>query len=334
MVGRGLALLAALAAFCLPAPVRAQLALSLPETAERTATRAEPLASYSFPVSAWVAGAAQQVRVEGQLDQTAWRLRASADSSLQILQGLRAQIIAAGYEMLFECETDDCGGFDFRFAMALLPEPEMHVDLGDFRYLAAQRGQGAAVEHVALVVSRSAESAFVHLTDVYPARSDGTAAAPAMLPSAASGDTPAAIAEPRDSTPVFAAAGADVGAFAAEIEKAGSVALDDLAFETGSATLSPGAYPSLAALAAYLAANPARRVALVGHTDAVGGLDANIALSRKRADAVRARLIEAYGVNAAQVSAAGAGWLSPRASNLTPEGRARNRRVEVVLTST
>jgi outer membrane protein OmpA-like peptidoglycan-associated protein len=71
-------------------------------------------------------------------------------------------------------------------------------------------------------------------------------------------------------------------------------------------------------------------VVLVGHTDASGGLAANVALGAKRADAIRARLV-ASGVPTAQVSAEGAGYLAPRASNLTDEGRRLNRRVEVVL---
>ncbi len=76
------------------------------------------------------------------------------------------------------------------------------------------------------------------------------------------------------------------------------------------------------------------QVILVGHTDASGPLDMNVAVSRKRAESVVARLINVYGVPSAQVSAEGVGYLSPRASNLTDEGRHKNRRVEAVLAST
>jgi len=74
-------------------------------------------------------------------------------------------------------------------------------------------------------------------------------------------------------------------------------------------------------------------VVLVGHTDASGALAPNIALSRARAQAVRAALV-ALGAKADQIGAEGAGYLAPRATNLTPEGRAQNRRVEVMLTPT
>jgi OOP family OmpA-OmpF porin len=87
-------------------------------------------------------------------------------------------------------------------------------------------------------------------------------------------------------------------------------------------------------LAAYLIANPARQVVLVGHTDAVGSLESNITLSKRRAASVEARLEDEYGVPSAQLSADGVGFLSPLVSNLTEDGRNRNRRVEAVLIST
>ena len=128
--------------------------------------------------------------------------------------------------------------------------------------------------------------------------------------------------------------GSAPGDFAAILMSTGSVALDDLQFESGKAVLEAGTYPSLTAIAAWLQANPALDVTLVGHTDASGSLVANVALSRQRASAVRDALIKSYGAPAARIDAQGSGYLSPRATNQTPEGRAKNRRVEVMLTST
>ena len=71
----------------------------------------------------------------------------------------------------------------------------------------------------------------------------------------------------------------------------------------------------------------------MGHTDAVGSLEANTALSRRRAEAVRRRLIDIHGADPAQVTAHGAGYLAPLASNLSAPGREMNRRVEAVLLS-
>lgn len=291
--------------------------LSLPAGAETTATIGSPAASTLLPVGPWTEAGFDRLPLEGAVSQTAWRLRASKLTTLQILDPLRTQIEAAGFALLFECETEGCGGFDFRYDTETLPEPEMHVDLNDFRYLSARRERPGGAEYLGLMVSRSSESGFVNLISVTPAG----AALAAQTPTAAAPQT---------------ALHGDLSAlapFARDLERNGHVALEDLAFESGAATLGQGKFSSLSALATYLAANRDRQVALVGHTDTDGSLAANIALSRQRAEAVRIFLIERLGVGPAQVSAEGAGWLAPRASNLTPEGRAQNRRVEVVLTS-
>lgn len=298
----------------LAAPALAEApALTLPEGAAVSAERSNAGTSYRLLTGPWQSGAAQGQALEGARADTAWRLRANQQTTLQILAPLRDEIEAAGYRIAYQCETDACGGFDFRYALDLIPEPEMHIDLGDFRYLAARRGN----DWLALTVSRSSESGFVHLTHF--------AAQKVIAPV---DDNPLATPQP---APGLAVAPGSVGA---ALEGRGSVALDDLVFESGAATLGPEDFASLSALAEYLSANPEARVALVGHTDAQGSLEANIALSKQRASAVRERLVADYGVSAAQLTAEGAGWLAPRATNLTPEGRDKNRRVEAVLAST
>jgi outer membrane protein OmpA-like peptidoglycan-associated protein len=216
--------------------------------------------------------------------------------------------------VIFECETDGCGGFDFRFATDVLPAPAMHVDLGDFRFAAFARGMD---EVASLLVSRGGAAVFVQLTRVSPAE-------------AAAGPVETFPAAP----PVLADATSDPQPeVAAALAATGAVVLEDLAFASGSADLGGDAFASLDRLADYLRANPGHRVTVVGHTDAVGGLEGNIALSQRRAASVVERLVGQHGVPRAQLSAAGAGYLAPRASNLTEEGRALNRRVEVVLTA-
>ena len=228
----------------------------------------------------------------------------------------------AGFRVIFACATTACGGFDFRYAMEVLPEPQMHVDLGDFRYLVAVRGPD---EIASLLVSTAPGQGFVQLTSIAPGAliTDTDPAAPtrpATLPQTNPTPEPNPTAQPTN--------------LAAAIALSGTAPLDDLVFASGSATLASGDYASLVALAAWLKANPDLRVMLVGHTDAEGALDSNNALSRQRATSVRARLIDSLGVEADQIDAAGAGYLAPRASNQTPEGRQINRRVEVMLTST
>jgi OmpA-OmpF porin, OOP family len=106
--------------------------------------------------------------------------------------------------------------------------------------------------------------------------------------------------------------------------------LGDVLFETGKATLRPGALRNLYPLVTFLQKYPERRVLIEGHTDSVGSEAYNLDLSQRRADAVRDFLLQ-NGVNATQISTRGYGKASPVASNDTAEGRQQNRRVELII---
>ena len=88
---------------------------------------------------------------------------------------------------------------------------------------------------------------------------------------------------------------------------------------------------SLDQIATYLKADAGARLHVVGHTDSVGGFDSNLALSRRRAEAVVAALGRDYGIAASRLQPNGVASLAPVASNAAEEGRAKNRRVELVL---
>lgn len=108
------------------------------------------------------------------------------------------------------------------------------------------------------------------------------------------------------------------------------VTLGDVLFDTGQATLKPGANLAMNRLATYLNANPQTRIIIEGHTDSRGSDAYNDALSERRAHAVATEL-ESRGVPADQLQPVGRGKAYPVASNDTPEGRQQNRRVEVVF---
>lgn len=110
----------------------------------------------------------------------------------------------------------------------------------------------------------------------------------------------------------------------------GRVALYGIHFDTAKATLRPDSERELKAIADMLKANPARNVYVVGHTDNVGSLAANLTLSQQRADAVVSALTSRFGIAPGRLAARGVAQLSPVASNASEEGRQRNRRVEVV----
>lgn len=291
------------------------MTLELPGLAAPVAEKSNASDSYFLPTAPFVEGPGEGVIAEGQVHQQSWKLGSGALTTMQILAPLRAQLADAGFETLYECEARVCGGFDFRYQIEVLPEPDMHVNLGDFRYLAAQRQGDAAPEYVGLIVSRSANAGFVQLTSI-----GATSATPNITSST--------------KAPPARTAASTAGPVGTQLELAGHATLDDLSFKTGSSELGSEQFASLANLATYLAARPDRQVMLVGHTDAEGALDSNIALSRRRAAAVLKQLVYTHGVSPAQVSADGVGYLSPRASNLTDEGRTKNRRVEVILVST
>jgi OmpA-OmpF porin, OOP family len=110
----------------------------------------------------------------------------------------------------------------------------------------------------------------------------------------------------------------------------GRVALYGIVFDTAKADLKPESKPALDEIAKLLKAEAALKLRVVGHTDNQGSLDSNIALSKRRAEAVNAALAGRYGIAANRLSAYGVADLAPVASNADEAGRAKNRRVELV----
>jgi OmpA-OmpF porin, OOP family len=106
---------------------------------------------------------------------------------------------------------------------------------------------------------------------------------------------------------------------------------ESLTFDTGSANLSADSQITVANIVKVMADNPNVALSVEGHTDNVGKAASNKALSERRAKAVMAMLV-AKGVNAARLTEAGFGDEKPTADNATPEGQAKNRRIEVVVT--
>lgn len=104
----------------------------------------------------------------------------------------------------------------------------------------------------------------------------------------------------------------------------------DLLFATDSASLNAALVRDIQAVGTNLAAYPNQRIEVIGHTDNTGTAAWNADLSLRRATSVAQVLIGA-GVPAARVSTRGMGEDQPIASNLTPEGRAQNRRVEILI---
>jgi|GEM_PF-1351537 len=144
----------------------------------------------------------------------------------------------------------------------------------------------------------------------------------------------------RWSYPVYRVDVAQVGGLQAQVVPAsriaealnadGRIAFYGITFDTGSSAIKAGSEPTLAEIGAFLRTAAGSAFYVVGHTDDEGALEANMKLSRERAEAIAKYLADKHGVSASSLSPYGAGPLSPVAANSTTEGRALNRRVEIV----
>ncbi len=111
---------------------------------------------------------------------------------------------------------------------------------------------------------------------------------------------------------------------------AGHIVVNGILFDTAKADVKPESDPALREVSKLLKGSPALKVYVVGHTDNVGAFAGNMDLSKRRAAAVVLLLTTKYGVSAAQLQAVGDGPTAPVASNDSEDGRALNRRVELV----
>lgn len=288
----------------------------LPTNAERFEQVITDPGRYSVPLGVWTADDGLYSRVvEGRIVQESWHIP-GASSASQIITPLLAQI-ADSHEILVDCISRACGGFDFRFAIEVLPAPSIYVDLTSYRFVTA-RSRGDDNGFVTFLASLHKGTGYLQVVHALPRQ--------ASLPPAS--------APPRMNAPNTqrsAHTERQPSSLIDRLARSGRAVLEGLAFDSGSSRLANDTIPSLDHLAGFLAENPTARIALVGHTDATGSLAANRAISRKRAASVMAYLIDRKNVDPARLEADGVGYLAPIASNRTEDGRSANRRVEVVV---
>jgi OOP family OmpA-OmpF porin len=253
--------------------------------------------------------------LEGQLQRRLY-VAPEGVSPADLMGNYRQSLAAAGFETIFECAGRDCGSNNGLLGKLVIYGPDrklrnlkadsefaLYIDK-DERFLSAKSADGS--RYIAVYVAQN--------------RLNG-------LSKQARGR--AAVHIDLLTTAALQSAMIDAAAMAKGITEEGHVAVDNVFFDFGTAILTPEAAPALAEMAKLMADNPGLKVFIVGHTDWVGDADANLALSRARAEAVVAALV-AQGVAADRVEASGVGMLSPRATNTTDAGRQLNRRVELV----
>ncbi len=241
-------------------------------------------------------------------------------STLEVLRNYESSLASNGFETVFTCATSNgscyqarpgrtTGTAPYDFALAYDAAPELPRLGGDFirnyfgtnaRYLLAQRNrpEGRVYASIALAEHARGNHAFVRVVETQ-----------AM------------------DTGMIEVVRADAMKQALDVD--GRISLYGILFDFDKADIRPESAATLAEIAKLLGNDRSLTLQLVGHTDNQGSADYNLDLSRRRAESVAADL-RGRGIDAARLSSRGAGASEPVASNDSDEGRARNRRVELV----
>jgi OmpA-OmpF porin, OOP family len=255
-------------------------------------------------------------------------------SPLEVLRNYQEELRAGGGEILYECKNQECGGKlagnehggnDQSLIMVLYPRrrvTEPHASLG--HCVTATSGDLAEQRYTVGRLTRDGrEAAVAVLTYTHPGYVN-------VECSTFTGRILALVLilerTAREQRMVTLKAEEMQSAIAAT----GRVALYGIYFDTDKTEISPESRPALEQIARLLKENSGLKVLIVGHTDNVGAFDYNLDLSRRRAEAVVSALKTAYGIDGARMRPAGVGMLAPIAPNDAEEGRAKNRRVELV----
>jgi OOP family OmpA-OmpF porin len=221
-------------------------------------------------------------------------------STLEVFRNYENALSDAGFETLFTCKNNDCGGLYFMQEVG----EDSWMDAGDQRYLAAKLARDAGDIFVALYVSssrlRPTGGVFeqLHVIEI-EAMQEGMVSV-------------------------------DADAMSEGIGQDGRIALYGILFDSGKAEIKVGSTSTLAQISKMLIANSEMNIVIVGHTDNVGELDYNMDLSTRRAKAVESALTVDYGIEGDRLDAWGVGYLSPVATNRNEMGREKNRRVELI----
>ena len=236
---------------------------------------------------------AKSQRLEGKLTRIHYEVP-STRSPLEVFRNYQQALTRAGFQTLFTCSGPECGG----------------GAIGTVGWCG-----GCSPRQLSTKLSRPEGDAYVSV----------------HLEQDSSGNPIATQVDVIEIKPMEAGLVAvNAESLANDITRTGHASVYGILFDTGKADVKPESDATLKEIAKLLSQNAQLKLFVVGHTDNVGQLAANTDLSRRRAEAVMKVLTAKYGVAAARLQAAGDGPTAPVASNDTEDGRARNRRVELV----
>ena len=275
-------------------------ALELPYSARLVLSDETDVKNISVEISAWDREKGiSRLDVRGRTTTKVFQIDGTSLTLDQILQPIITHLNDKQFSIELYCNTNVCGGFNFRKNLTVSNPPFMLVNVANYSVITAVKNSSA----ISLVASKLGNTIYLQILSI------GTTDNDLIL---------------QDQEPLK-------DNYSSKLKEDGAIVLDDLIYRSGSADLGPGPFESLSALANFLKGTPSSSIILVGHSDAIGELRKNIELSRNRAQAVVDRLIKDYGIGQSRISAQGIGFLSPKTNNSTEKSRKKNRRVEAIL---
>lgn len=261
--------------------------------------------------------AAPPLKLEGALTRI-WYEAAGDASGVELLRNYQNEMADQGFEILYD-STKDGAAVKWTNFLSFFSGMNIKTNRSYYVFYAAD---AQSVKVVSAKKQRPEGDLYVSLTTVEWDKDDATYKAKRGAYIAVD------IVEVKPMTQNMVTVKADD--MAKSIASSGRVALYGILFDFNKADIQPASKPALEEIAKLLKADAGLALHVVGHTDNVGSYEANLNLSKRRAEAVVAALTAEYGVSASRLTANGVANLAPVAVNSTEEGRAKNRRVELV----
>lgn len=247
------------------------------------------------------------LNLEGKLTSITYRIPEN-HSALEVARNYEAALSQGGFSVIFTCAQANCGGRNFNHAVSprnyYLGFGEYHANQ-EYTLARLDRPEGDVYASVYVVLNKAGgggdrNRSLVQL-DVLELK-------------------------PMENRMVTL----NAEELDTDLKTEGRVAVYGIVFDTDKDTIRPDVKPQLDEIAKLMKSNLSLEVLVVGHTDSQGSLEYNRDLSMRRARSIVKALAEEYGIKASRMTPEGVGMASPVASNRTEEGRAKNRRVELV----
>ncbi len=238
--------------------------------------------------------------------------------SLEVFRNYLNELTAKGFVILYDSKKDPAAT---RWSNYLAPFGSMDIQTNRSNYVffAAEK---AGICVLSAKKSRPEGDVYVHLTVVEWGKSD------AVYKAKRGAYLALDIIEMQPMVQKMVTVSADE--MAQSINAVGKVSLYGIYFDPNKSEIKPASRPAIQEIATLLKKRPDLKLHVVGHTDNIGGYEVNTVLSKRRAEAVVATLVKEFGISALRLTANGAAYLAPVASNSSEAGRAKNRRVELV----